>query len=130
LTGQASNYTNEVVATDSSVQTSSWFGILVAQSTASFFQKHSFDNIQVREIVKDVLPPVLVDAKVLDEKTIQVVFDEEVDASWVFGSTAFQLVDENGTEILLDKVKHSDTTWRLDTTCFYKIHFRKTALIF
>ena len=78
-TESASIYTLEGTATDLSVTTSSYFSIAVSQSTASFFQKHFFDNIYVGPIVYDVSPPVLLSATPSSPTSIDVFFDEALD---------------------------------------------------
>jgi lamin tail-like protein len=47
LTGTGTNYFNEGSIVDSVYTTSSYFGIFVKQSTASFFTKHFFDDIVI-----------------------------------------------------------------------------------
>ena len=78
-TESASTYTLEGTVTDLSVTTSSYFGIAVSQSTASFFQKHFFDNLYVGPIIYDVSPPVLLSATPISATEIEVLFDEVID---------------------------------------------------
>ena len=78
-TESASIYTLEGTATDLSVTTSSYFCIAITQSTASFFQKHFFDDIYVGPIVYDVSPPVLLSATPSSPTSIDVFFDEALD---------------------------------------------------
>lgn len=79
LTG-GNNFFNEGAVTDNSINTSSFFGILIKQSTvASFAQKHFFDDITLQVFVPDVTPPVVVSATATSATTIDVLFNETVD---------------------------------------------------
>jgi hypothetical protein len=78
-TESASVYILEGTVSDLSVTTSSYFGIAVSQSTASFFQKHFFDNLYVGPIIYDVSPPVLLSATPISATAIDVLFDEVLD---------------------------------------------------
>ena len=78
-TASASTYTLEGTVTDLSVTSSAYFGIAVSQSTASFFQKHFFDNFYVGPIINDVSPPVLLSATPISATVIDVLFDETLD---------------------------------------------------
>ena len=79
LTG-GSNFFNEGSVTDNTITTSSFFGILVKQSTvASFAQKHFFDDILVQAFVPDVAPPSIVSATATSSTTVDVLFNESVD---------------------------------------------------
>ena len=50
VSGTGNNYVSEGLITDATFTTSSFFGILVKQSTASFFQRHFFDDIEVKAL--------------------------------------------------------------------------------
>ncbi len=79
LTGTGSSYFTEGTVTDNSFSTSAFFGILIRQSTASFFQRHFFDDIQVQAFVPDVIPPSIVSATALSATAVDVLFNESVD---------------------------------------------------
>jgi hypothetical protein len=79
LTG-GNNFFTEGSVTDNTFSTSSFFGILVKQSTvASFAQKHFFDDITVQAFVPDVTPPAIVSATATSSSTVDVLFNESVD---------------------------------------------------
>ena len=59
--------------------TSSFFGFLIKQSTASFFQKHFFDDIEIKNYVPDVTPPGNLSATAISQTALDVLFDEPVD---------------------------------------------------
>ena len=79
LTGTGSSYFTEGSVTDATFTTSAFFGILIKQSTASFFQRHFFDDIQVQPYVPDITPPAIVSASVITAATVDVLFNESVD---------------------------------------------------
>ena len=79
LTGTGTSYTTEGSVTDASFINSSWFGFLVQQSTASFFQKHFFDDISIKPIVTDTTPPQLLSVSVLSETYLELIFDEPLE---------------------------------------------------
>jgi Lamin Tail Domain/Bacterial Ig-like domain len=79
LTGTGSSYFTEGTVTDNTFSTSAFFGILIKQSTASFFQRHFFDDIQIQTYVPDVTPPSIVSATALSATAVDVLFNESVD---------------------------------------------------
>lgn len=79
LTGTGNSYFTEGVVTDVTYTTSAFFGILIKQSTASFFQRHFFDDIMVQVFVPDVTAPALISATALTSTTLDVLFNEAVD---------------------------------------------------
>lgn len=79
VTGTGNNYVSEGTVTDATFTTSNAFGFYVTQSTASFIQKHVFDDIVVGPIVLDVTAPTLVSATPTSSNTVDVLFNENVD---------------------------------------------------
>lgn len=78
--GATGAYTAEGAATDATYTTSSFFGILIKQSTASFFQKHYFDDITIGPYTPDVTPPAVRSVTAINANTLEVLFDEAVEA--------------------------------------------------
>ena len=76
LSGTGTNYFNEGVLTDATYQTSSFFGIKITQSTASFFQRHFFDDFEVKPYVPDVTPPAIISATAISSSAVDVLFNE------------------------------------------------------
>ncbi len=79
LTGTGASYFTEGTVTDNTFSTSAFFGILIKQSTATFFQRHFFDDIQIQTYVPDVAPPSIVSATALSATAVDVLFNESVD---------------------------------------------------
>jgi len=75
-TGGAS-FETEGTVTDNTFTTSSYFGIYIQQSTASFVQRHFFDNFVIKE---DITPPTLTNFTI-DSNKIVLTFDETVNPS-------------------------------------------------
>ncbi len=71
--------TSEGVITDATYLMSSYFGILVKQSTAGFFQRHYFDDIIVSMYVPDTTAPLVQTYTATSENTLDLLFNEPVD---------------------------------------------------
>lgn len=119
LSGLSTDYTSEGTAVDSSIKSSDWFGFFVVQSTTSFVQKHSFDNVSVKTIVKDTIPPQLVNLGLVSSiNPLKIAFDEEVDAVWVDSVGAIQIFDVSGRELIINKIE-KDTTRTFGYNLFF-----------
>lgn len=79
MSGSGSSYTTEGSVTDATFITSSYFGFLVKQSTASFFLKHFFDDVYVGPIILDLIAPTIVSATPISSTQLEVLFNENVD---------------------------------------------------
>jgi hypothetical protein len=79
ISGTGSNYISEGTAADATFLTSSYFGIVIKQSTASFFQKHYLDDIEIKAFVPDANPPSAVSAAAVSANSLNLVFNEPVD---------------------------------------------------
>lgn len=78
LSGTGTSYTSEGVVTDATYLTSAFFGIWTRQSTATFFQRHFFDDIQVDNYSPDVTPPSITSATPTGANSLDVLFNEPV----------------------------------------------------
>lgn len=83
ITGAGTNYYAEGSISDAVYTGSAFFGILIKQSTAAFFQQHFFDDITVKTFVPDVTPPAVITATAIDAKHVDVLFNEPVTQSSV-----------------------------------------------
>ncbi|MBE7441538.1 MAG: lamin tail domain-containing protein [Flavobacteriales bacterium] len=78
--GILGTYTNAGSIVDNSVNTSSYFGILIEQSSAaSAINNHFFDNFYVGVIGADVTPPAIDSVVVVNTTNLDVYFNETVD---------------------------------------------------
>ncbi|MDQ6763537.1 MAG: lamin tail domain-containing protein [Bacteroidota bacterium] len=81
LSGTGRSYTAEGAVTDATYTSTSFFGFLVKQSTSSFFQKHFFDDIEIKPYAPDVIPPTIVSATAVGLMAVDVLFSEPVELS-------------------------------------------------
>lgn len=79
---------------DTFTVTSAYFGILVRQSTASFFGKHFFSDIKVGNHVPDMLPPQILSASAITPDCLDVLFSEPLDP-YSAANTANYLADNS-----------------------------------
>ncbi|MES2645376.1 MAG: lamin tail domain-containing protein [Bacteroidota bacterium] len=78
ITGTGNNYKSETTTVDVTYTSTAFFGILIKQSTASFFQKHFLDDIKIIGYVPDITAPSIVSVFPTTEKTIAIIFNEPV----------------------------------------------------
>lgn len=78
LSGTGANYILENTTTDGTFLTSSFCGISVRQSTAAFFGKHFFDNINVGNLIVDNILPSVTGINVINQNILEVLFSESV----------------------------------------------------
>ena len=81
ISGTGNAFVAEGTVSDATYITTSFFGIFVKQSTASFFQKHFFDDIEIKNYVPDVTPPVIQSVTATSQNTIDLLFDEPVETA-------------------------------------------------
>ncbi|MCO5286053.1 MAG: lamin tail domain-containing protein [Chitinophagaceae bacterium] len=77
-TATGNSYRSEGEVTDNDFNTSSYFGFLIKQSTASFFLKHFFDDIIVKPFDGNTPPAKVISATAVNANTVKVVFDKPV----------------------------------------------------
>ena len=75
------NYINEGSTIDKTYTTSSYFGFLIKQSSAGFFQKHFIDDIEIKKYIPDVVPPVIESVTTISPSKIDVLFNEPLDSA-------------------------------------------------
>ncbi len=69
----------EGMTIDTTYQSSEYVGILVKQSTASFFGKHFFDNIEIKELMPDTTAPEIISVQTTGDKSLDILFNEPVE---------------------------------------------------
>jgi Lamin Tail Domain/Bacterial Ig-like domain len=80
VTGTGNSYVTEGTVVDNSFTTGSIFGIRITQSTASFFQKHFFDDFYVGPIIGDIAPPILNSISVVSSTQVDLNFNEGLES--------------------------------------------------
>jgi len=91
LTGSGNSYFTEGAVLDNTIMTSAAFGILVQQSTSSFFQKHFFDDFTIVPLVTDSIPPQITSVRAIDSLTLSVSFSEPVDSTMAVAPSNYTL---------------------------------------
>jgi hypothetical protein len=81
ISGTGDHYISEGSITDYTYTTSSYFGFLIKQSTATFFQKHFIDDIEIKNYIPDVVPPVIESVTTISSSKIDVLFNEPLDSA-------------------------------------------------
>lgn len=76
--GNEADWMQEGKVTDNRYLETAFFGVLVRQSTASFFQRHFFDNISIKAYEPDRTAPELISATAVSAKQIDLRFNEPV----------------------------------------------------
>lgn len=74
-------YIPEGTATDATHSGSAAFGIWVRQSTSSFFQRHFFDDFDVKPFAPDVTPPSIVSVNATGANVLEVLFNEALNSA-------------------------------------------------
>lgn len=72
------SYTNEISVTDADFTTSTHFAIAVKQSTASFFNKHFFDDIKIGPIERDTIAPAVTRFETTSKNHVTIGFSEAI----------------------------------------------------
>ncbi|MFL5739706.1 MAG: lamin tail domain-containing protein [Flavisolibacter sp.] len=78
-TGTGNQYTKEGSIADSIYTSSSFFGILIHQSSSSFFAKHYLGMIQIQPWQPDTLPPSVKKLTVVSSSQLDVLFSETLE---------------------------------------------------
>lgn len=81
-TGTGNFFVTEGTVTDATFSASSYFGVLVKQSTSSFFGKHYMDNFYAGPIIVDTILPTMDSLAVISQNQLDVYFSEGVDTAF------------------------------------------------
>ncbi len=71
----------EGLALDSDILVSNYIGLRIKQSTASFVNKHFFDNLYFGQIIRDTVPPVMDSFVFVGPRQLRCVFNEDCDSN-------------------------------------------------
>jgi hypothetical protein len=80
MSGSGNFYSAEGSVTDAAYLAPGFFGLLIKQSTSSFFKKHFFDDIEIKYYVPDNDPPLIHSANAISASEVDVYFNEPVEA--------------------------------------------------
>jgi hypothetical protein len=100
--GPNSGSINEGSFADNTHINTSSFGIFIQQSTASFFQKHFFDDFKIGTLNTDSIAPTLNMVNVLDSSTLEVRFSEAMDSLSVKDKTNYNINNFPGHIVQID----------------------------
>lgn len=81
LSGTGNSWYNEGAARDTTYTTSAWSGVVIKQSSSSFFGKHFIDDIEITTYEPDTSAPKIISATSISPANVDVLFDEPVDPS-------------------------------------------------
>jgi hypothetical protein len=105
-TGTGNNYFSEPSITDNTFSTGNYFGIRITQSTASFFNRHFFDDVYVGDILYDTEPPTILSATPVSATELDVVFNEKVDE--ITSQSASNYSVNNGVGLAISAILQPD----------------------
>lgn len=91
--GTGINYMLEGSVKDSSLRNARYMGFAVKQSTASFFEKHFFDDVVAGRLVKDTVAPELLSLQVVGDRELDLCFSEPLDSNSVYMEGDFLIND-------------------------------------
>lgn len=107
--GTGSNWIQEGLAVDTIYPLNGYFGMIVRQSTASFFAGHVFDDVEVKPFVPDTIPPSLAAITALSDTGIELHFNEPIDTFSVRDPNQY-ILDSVGVQI--NRIETSTTDAR------------------
>ena len=79
MSGTGNSFTSEGSVTDATYTSSSFFGFVVKQSSSGFFQKHFFDDIEIKKYMPDISPPSIQSATAISSTALDILFNEPVE---------------------------------------------------
>jgi Lamin Tail Domain/Bacterial Ig-like domain/CHU_C Type IX secretion signal domain len=94
-TGTGNVYVLRDSVNDNSYLTSTHFGFNIAQSTASFFLKHFFDDIYVGPIIVDITPPQLLSTQLVNNNQVKLTFNEAIDTTYAKNLQLYNINNAN-----------------------------------
>jgi hypothetical protein len=108
VNGTGVSYVTEGTVNDISVVSGSFFGLAISQSTATFIQKHFFDDLYIGPIIYDLDPPILLSAVATSVTTADIQFNEPLDQVSTENIGNYDIIPFNGVSAaVLDGVDAS-----------------------
>jgi hypothetical protein len=107
LTGIGFDYFPEGSVLDNSIVSTAYFGFMVQQSTASFVQKHFFDDIVITPLIADTTPPNILSATPIDSNTIAIAYNEPMDSIKAKNIANYTLDNGFGNPLSIKKLANS-----------------------
>lgn len=101
-TGTRQNYFTEGSISDNTIQSSAHLGIRITQSTASFHNRHFFDDIYAGPIRRDTIPPQIIALTAIDSVTVELSFDEPVDSASATNLQNYLINNGIGNPVAID----------------------------
>ncbi len=83
----------EGIVKDTLPLSSGYVGIWIKQSTASFFNKHFFDNFIIQPITEDTLPPKVDSIKIVGNNTLNIFLNEPCDSILMMDTAIYKLLN-------------------------------------
>ncbi len=80
-TGLGTNFISVGSIKDTTFKSSNYFGLVIRQSTASFFNRHFFDDFYVGKIIQDTIKPFVKTVEIKNPDTLLVSFSEKLNLS-------------------------------------------------
>lgn len=77
-TGLGNNFISEGTVWDTTFNQSNYFGISIKQSTASFHNRHVFDDFYIGKIITDTIKPFVKDVEINSPDTLRIYFSEKL----------------------------------------------------
>ncbi|MFL5773327.1 MAG: lamin tail domain-containing protein [Flavisolibacter sp.] len=127
--GNTGNFVTEGSFSDSTYQSSEFFGILVRQSTTSFFQKHFFDDIDIHPYQPDINPPSILSVTALSASVLDIHFSEPVDAVQASQISNYMVSDGVGHPISAQRDTANHSIAHLEFAGSFQNGFQHTITI-
>jgi len=98
---------------DQTYQSGQYFILIVQQSTASFFQKHVFDNISVKAFIPDTIPPTVQYARIESPNNILIRFSETMKKTITETLLNYQINNGIGQPKMIIKDSSATNDWMI-----------------
>jgi len=100
--GAGQTFRSEGSFFDEAIQYANAFGIIIRQSTSSFFQKHFFDDFLIKDFIKSKEPLNISKVLAIDAHTLEIVFSEIIQPQTISAANFFSSHDGFADAIEID----------------------------